>query len=261
MKRPFHLKLGLRTLVPSTFLALAALAVPVTAGCGAGSPDENERVAQGSVSMPLVTTTNGNVYRLNNAWILICGFQCTSLTSSDDPNETKLSAQLETGTYQANLQSWTLEKRDADGVFHPVQATLISNPWPSFQIYDGATTTVSFQFQTDGVIVTVGEGSVNVTVDVTETPPVCTALGSECGEGSWCPPPELTGTFPACLLAGSIEVGQPCSDPTSCVANASCFDIGSGPVCLALCPASEFGLPCPSGGACEPAGNEFGICR
>jgi hypothetical protein len=235
--------------------------VPLAAGCGSeASRGADERADQGEVSLPLVTTTNGSVYRLN-VFLALCGMECTFLSSSDDPNETAITALLNTGTYNASLQFWSLEKRADDGSFLPVQATLLSSPFSSFQIFNGTTTTLSYQFKTDGITVTVGRGSVKVVADVTETPPVCTAFGSECAEGSWCPPSELTGAFPACIAAGNLAIGAPCGDPASCGANASCFDVGTGAVCLALCAAAEFDQPCPSGGTCEPAGTTYGICR
>ncbi len=230
-------------------------------GCGDdGSRGAEERTDQGEVSLPLVTTTNGNVYRLN-AFLSLCGMECTFLSSSDDPDETALTALLRTGTYSASLQFWSLEKRGADGTFLPVQATLVSSPFSSLQVQNGTTTTLSYQFKTDGVTVTVGQGSLKVIAEVTETPPVCTPFGSECPEGSWCPPSELTGAFPACVPAGDLPLGAPCGDPTSCVANASCFDVGTAAVCLALCAAAEFDQPCASGGTCQPAGTTYGVCR
>jgi hypothetical protein len=143
-----------------------------------------------------------------------------------------------------------------------VQATLVSGPTSSFQVFNGTTTTISYRFQTEGTIVTVGQGAVDVTVDVTEVAPACTPFGADCAAGSWCAPSELTGSQLACITGGSVAPGELCTDVTSCVSGASCFELGSSPaVCVALCPSSELGQPCPSGGICEAAGTTYGLCR
>jgi hypothetical protein len=240
---------------------LLGIGTVVATGCVEQPEDRAAETGGGTVSVPLVTTTNGHVYRLSNAVVFIFGPYTTfTLTSSDDPNETVLSQALSTGRYQSFLQSWTLEKQGPDGAFHPVQATLISSP-SSFDVFNGATTTISYEFASDGSIIRIGSGNLQVAVNVTETSPVCTPFGAECGAGNWCPPTELTGTVPACYPAGSIEIGQPCDAPTSCIAGASCFDLGTAPICAALCSDSAFGESCASGGICEPRGVSYGVCR
>jgi hypothetical protein len=80
----------------------------------------------------------------------------------------------------------------------------------SFEILNGSTTTVSFQFETDGEIITMGSGGLAVAAKIDELAPICVPLGSDCGEGRWCPPAELTGAQLACRYAGAIEpVRQP----------------------------------------------------
>jgi hypothetical protein len=172
-----------------------------------------------------------------------------------------LRASLQSGSYFAGLSSWSLEKQRADGTFAPVQALLASSSFVTFAIENGTTTTISFKFQTDGIIVEIGRGDLVVDVDVEEVPPVCAPLGSGCADGAWCPPPELTGTAIACAVAGPVAVGEPCNAPTDCVANATCIDPGEGPVCAALCASSAFGVACDSGGTCEAAGMTYGVCR
>jgi hypothetical protein len=231
-------------------------------GCagGAGEDPVVEGVATGTVSVPLVTTVNDHVYRLSNALIYLFGpYGTVAVTSSDDPNETVLAQALQVGSYDPLLVSWTLERQAEDGSFQPVPATLIASP-SRFEIFNGTTTSISYQFETDGLPIPIGTGNLDVTVDVIERTPACTPLGTDCGEGSWCPPPELTGSAPACFAAGTLEVGQPCNGPTACVANASCFDFGTAPICAALCAPGDFGGPCSSGGICQPAGTSYGVC-
>jgi hypothetical protein len=171
-----------------------------------------------------------------------------------------VSLPLLTGSYTAFLYNPMLLRDDGTGNFVPVEARLASSSVVSFQIYDGAKTTIAFAFETDGVIVQVGSGTLDVRVDVTEKPAICTPFGSECGQGAWCPPSGLTGLSRACVAAGSRGAGEPCQGPLDCAADSSCFDFGSGPVCADLCEVSEFGSACAADSECIPAGVDYGIC-
>jgi hypothetical protein len=211
-----------------------------------------------------VTETDGHRYRLRNAAVSISGPQFLQLASTDDPSETALSATLATGNYLAILFNWSLEQDDGTGAFHPVPATLVSGPVANFAVFNGATTTIGYRFQTDGVVVTVGAGQLRVTIAVDEVAPVCTPFAGDdgCGAGAWCPPAGLTGTQRACIAAGAGALGDPCAGPTDCGAYAACIDAGAGagPVCVALCPNSALGSSCPTGGICQPAAGDYGVC-
>jgi len=226
-----------------------------------GSDTVSEAAADGgTVSLPLIAEANGHRYRLANANVLVSG--PTSLWLSSNSEESELTATLPTGGYFAELfWGWTLERDDGSGNFSRVQATLVSSPYASFSIFQGTTTTVAFRFETDGVVVTVGAGDLRIAIDVGEIPAVCTPFGDECGPGAWCPPSGLTRMPRACFGEGTVPVGEACSSPSECVANASCFDLGAGPVCAELCPAAAFDGPCESGGTCIPSAEDYGVCR
>jgi hypothetical protein len=247
-------------LVGMAFVLTAGAAAPM--GCGSEPGTAGRAADLGTIALPLVTQTQGHTYRLSNVFISISGPQFAQLFSSTDPNETSLSTTLQTGGYSAFLFfGWTLERDDGTGNFTAVAATLVSNPVVNFTIFNGATSSVSYQFETDGVIVMVGAGQLKVTASVNEIAAVCTPFGTDCPEGSWCPPTALTGSRRACIAAGTTALGQPCAGPADCVGNASCFDLGTGPVCAALCPAGDFDAACASGGTCQPAGPDYGVCR
>lgn len=241
-----------------------ALAIPACSGSGSGKSVSTE--STGTFSLPLSTVANGATYQLVNATIEIFSesgfFFDTYLSSGPEGGSTDLSTSLQAGSYDASLFSgWTLERQDAHGNFEPVTATLTSSSFVPFSIYNGTTTTVTYTFQTDAVTVVVGSGNLNVAIDVNTTDAACTPLGSDCASGSWCPPASLTGADLTCVPAGSVAVGQPCTGPSECVANASCFEIGdAGTLCAALCPSSGFDLPCDSGGTCQAATSDYGIC-
>jgi len=237
------------------------------AGCGgaeapAGSAGRPSAGEIGAVSLPLVTESGGHRYRLRDTFIGISGPQYLQLASSDDPAETALSATLQTGSYYAALYSWRLERDDGAGQFLPVQAILMSPSVASFSILNGATTTLRFRFSTDGVIVEVGSGDLRVAVAVDEVPPVCTpfAVDDGCAPGNWCPPSGLTGLPRACISTGTIELGLPCLGAMDCVAGAACIEQSAGPVCTALCPTSDVGSACPSGGTCLTGAVDYGVC-
>ena len=97
-------------LVSSTLVSFAcSFAVGCSSGSGAESSEQVAQVATGTATLPLVTTANGNTYRLSNASVLVCGSGCSYLSGSDDPDETMLSVVLSTGYYQASLQYYSLQ--------------------------------------------------------------------------------------------------------------------------------------------------------
>ena len=251
----------------ATILACTAAAAVLAQACaGAGGADTPTGPAgdeTGRVSLPLLSVVGDHTYRLNNVYIVIYGPQFAQLFSNDSATETTLDATLQTGSYQAFLQSWRLERADSAGVFQPVDASLVSSSVVSFAIATGTTSTVVYEFRSDGVIVKVGAGFLKVKADVDEIAAVCTPFGADCAEGTWCPPTGLTGMRRSCVSVGSIALGQPCASPFDCVADAACFDLGGdvGSVCAALCPASSFGAACASGGTCQAVDDEYGVCR
>jgi hypothetical protein len=248
------------TIVRFAAAALAVASVTQLAACGSNhSRSGGEAVATGSVSLPLQTVSNGITFRLENVELFVEGPTFQSVFD-ENPSESVITTSLPTGNYTAFLEDYQLTRDDGTGNFEPVTATLVSSFDQEFSIYNGTTTTLVFTFQTDGVIVTVGAGTLDVTATVNVVPAVCTPFGTDCPAGTWCPSAELTGAARACVPAGPVPVGQACNGPSDCTANASCFDFGSGPTCAALCPASGFNALCPGGGTCIPAGSDFGIC-
>ncbi|HET7545113.1 MAG TPA: hypothetical protein VFK05_34850 [Polyangiaceae bacterium] len=239
--------------------AFLCCAAGTLAGCSA-TPNARETVEQsGTLSLPLSVSVGDHLYRFRyfQAYVYPYG---AFLSASGDPSETVLKAQLPTGHYQLSLWNWALDRDDGLGNFVPVQADLVSSSSVNFEVLNGSTTTVSYQFETDGQIITVGAGSLNVAARISERAPVCAPLGTDCGEGQWCPPGELTGSPLACHYAGTVALGATCSSPFDCVANSSCIDFGAGPVCAALCSSADLDSTCPDGGTCTAAGRDYGVC-
>jgi hypothetical protein len=234
-------------------------AAVLTGGCSTDAASESEEDASstGTFNLPLITQTDGHTYRLQGYLYLEGPFNAYIDISAESEI---VSTSLPTGAYNAYLYGPRLERDDGTGRFVPVDATLMSSSVVPFQIFNQTTTTVSFQFETDGQLVTVGAGQLYVDVDVVERPPICTLLGSDCASGAWCAPSELTGRPLACVGEGPVAEGESCDSPLDCSANTSCFDFGSGPLCTRLCLQSEFEQTCSSGGTCMPQGLEYGVC-
>jgi hypothetical protein len=206
-------------------------------------------------------------YRLVDADIAIQstgsgGFFDTYLTTGADGGG-DLTATLPTGNYAAYLETWSLQVEDASGNFQPVVATVVSSTYQYFTIYNDSSTTITFTFKTDGVIVVVGSGTLSVGIDVNTPDAACTPLGSDCGAGFWCPPATLTGADLTCVPAGTVAVGQPCASPADCVANATCTAVvdGGAAVCTALCSSDIFTHPCAGGGTCNSVTSDYGLCE
>jgi hypothetical protein len=234
------------------------LGAAVASGCGTetGSAAET-RAATGTFSVPLVSETGGHRYRVQG-YLYVYGPTWTSFDINGDVE--RVSTSLPAGDYTAYLYGLTLSRDDGSGNFVPVEAQLTSSSSIPFRIFNGTTTTISIQFETDGHRVTVGAGNLDVDLDVEEVAGICTLLGDDCTSETWCAPPELTGRALACIGAGSKSEGAPCTSPLECAANTSCFDFGMGPVCTRLCLSSDFGELCDSGGTCTEQGTEYGVC-
>jgi len=243
-------------------VVLVACAGVGTPGCSqssdAGGSAETAQ-DRGTLQLALTASAGGHVYRFSNFQVWLYP-DYRYLESNGDPGEQVLTTELRTGQHQAWLQSYSIERDDGTGTFAPVEATLVSSYVVSFEVLNGSSTSISFQFETDGQIVTMGAGTLSVVAEVNERAPVCEPLGSTCGEGAWCPPTGLTGAPLACRGAGATAVGESCASPNDCVANATCVDLGAGAVCAALCLSGSFGSSCDSGGICNAVRADYGLC-
>lgn len=249
----------IRSLLCKALFAICLVPCGILSACGS-APHSEQSAQTGKFSMPLLATAGTHTYRLQGA-LYVSGpsYQFFDLGS----DASVVSANLPTGSYGASLYSWTLTRDDGSAQFVPVSAALVSSSVAWFSIFNQTTTTISFQFETDGQIVTVGAGQLNVAISVHESPLVCTPLGTGCPDQSWCAPTELTGAPLQCISSGSVAIGAGCTGPNDCVQNSSCFDLaaGSGPVCLQLCTSAQFDQPCGTAGLCTPRGNAYGVCE
>jgi hypothetical protein len=135
--------------------------------CRSGGDGGGGVQATGVLQMALTASAEGHTYRLRHATFAITGTSSATLDSEAQPDATSLTATLATGAYSIELApGWSLERLDAAGPV-TVAATLTSPNPTTFAIATGATTTVAYQFATDGATVSFGQGALEVTIGVT----------------------------------------------------------------------------------------------
>lgn len=247
-------------------LAFGALSM---AGCASDASDHGSEHGEnvGTLALSLTGQTNGTTYRLRNAIFDITGPTNVSLSSETDPNAAILAATLSTGGYSINLESgWSLEKVTPMGA-QTVNASLVSANPTSFMIGSGATASVVFQFSTDGTIVQIGTGRVEVSISVTETgqqgcdPLLQTGcpMGQKCYFGGG-----MDGLTGQC--ANPVDTkppGQPCMFQNECATPGLCGSPdGTNIECIAACALNGMGPSCTAPQVCAEAGlgGNIGAC-
>jgi hypothetical protein len=172
------------SMLRSTALFIAA----ALAGCVAPDADDSS----GQIDLALVGQAgDGSTYRLRDASITVTGPAGTlSFATEDDPDRTAITQRLAAGTYALELGgSWRLER--LDGITATaVTATLLSSNPQGFTISAEALTRVALRFGVPGGEVQLGEGDLEIGVDVDVLPepqvqaiiPGATAIGV--GEGN-----------------------------------------------------------------------------
>lgn len=231
------------------------------AGCASNAGDHGSEHGEnvGTLALALTGQTNGTTYRLRNAIFDITGPTTLSLSSETDPNSAILAATLATGGYSINLESgWSLEKVTPMGA-QTVSASLVSPNPTSFMIGSGSTASVVFQFSTDGTIVQIGTGRVEISISVMETGALgCDLLAQTgCQMGQHCyfggGADGLTGQ---CANAFDTKApGQPCMAQNECATPGLCgTPDGVNVQCIATCALNGMGPSCPAGTVCLDSG-------
>jgi hypothetical protein len=249
-----------------TMLGVAPFAA--VAACSADGMQQGEQT--GTVRMSLTSTTGATVYRLRNAMFDIAGPVSATLDGEVDPNVTVLTVSLPAGTYTSTLRAgWVLQQLDSTGQYVDVEATLISDNPATVEILGGGTRNLVYQFQTNGTIVTIGDGTLAISISVLATGSggsgstgACTPfISGTCPAGDWCGVIDTSGTT-ACIPIGPLTVGSACDGTVNCVQNALCAATGTGAAqCTEVCSLTDPTLaPC-STGTCQDAGIPGeGIC-
>jgi hypothetical protein len=156
-------------------LGWSTLLITAAVGCGEGAPRRNE---MGNLALPLGTEVNGVAYRLTDFVFVVDGPSTFSISSPHD--EPILVRELPAGDYQVELlDGWRMEREVSSG-FERIDAALTSaNPLP-VTIDGGATTRAVFSFDTDGLPIHFGPGSLEIQLDISDSsnPPPSTVEGN-----------------------------------------------------------------------------------
>ena len=205
-------------------MAFGAL-VPALDACSSG--DQTDQYALGTVRLNLTGSSNtGTTYRLRNATFVVTGPVQVTLSSETDVNAPSIKAELPAGSYVINLNAnWSLEK-SVNGTFVPVKAALASANPIGFQITDQGVTGVAFQFNAGDDVVALGDGTLDLTIDINDGAGGSGQGGS--GQGG---------------SAGSGQVGTPCAQNAQCMSGLChhnlCTPLDPG-ACLGSCSTNCF---------------------
>jgi hypothetical protein len=261
--------IAMKSLFFAVLLGCATIGAAV--GCTIqAAPDETQtpEAGVGTVSLDLRgTAPNGNVYRLRNASFAISTNPPITL-SSDGANldAPVISTQLAVGNYTATLANGWILERQTGTTFGQVNATLVSSASQMFGIVANQTTSLNFQFSTNGQVVNVGNGTLNITVGITETdggtPQACQLFVNppNCPASQWCAPAPNNQPGGVCTQPGTAPVGGMCTATLTCVANAVCTNPNGG-LCRQICQLGN-AMACPNGLQCvASASMTFGLCQ
>jgi hypothetical protein len=256
----------LSRLMMGLVLAAGAGTLSLT-GCASHDDARGEQEGSyGTVVLSLTGQTNGTTYRLRQAVFEVTGPTNTTLNSESDPNGAVLAATLSTGGYLIALQSgWFLERLNGMTA-EPVDATLVSANPQMFGISSAATSTVLFRFETDGTIIDIGTGQLEVAIEVNETTgtvecDIVNQTGCPMGEACYFGGGD-DGLTPICAAVGMSPPGSVCEFQNSCAPGAFCGSLdGENVTCIQICSASGMGPSCPAGQACAGLGiGDVGGC-
>lgn len=201
----------------------AVLGLGALSGCGDGDDATFLGGAPplGKLRIPLdATGSSGAEYQLSASLRVSGPREETRLLSGAGP---ALEVALASGSYQALLlDPWQLSRIEVDGP-RPVEAVLLSENPASLQIEPEATTQLVLRFRVEGgELVSGGEGALEVSVAVEDTPPgggACDAAGS-CLEPLLDSALVALGSAPGCLPAQALSTPlgnlQVCDDGAVC---------------------------------------------
>jgi hypothetical protein len=186
------------------------------------------------------------------------GSGVATLDSDLDPDAAQLEVELVAGPYRSQLESgWLLQRIEDDGSAVTVNAALLTpNPTP-FEIRSDRTTELNYTFSTEQGSVTLGEGQLVVTLDVTDMPiPIeCSPLNTfgGCPSGQVCLlAGDTGGTY--CASPGTLPVGSECSSE-QCVPGSQCLAVDADDPARRTC--TQFGCNCISVGSRDES---LGVC-
>jgi hypothetical protein len=166
----------------STFASIGVLGISLAGFMSACSGDRDRQgpaapsdavVETGTLNLALTARgESGALYRLRDAFFQVNDepfnfFQ--QLSTENDPAATTLETNVPAGDFLITLfGGFSLERVNADGTTARVQSTLLSPSTQSFHIEPNEETFVTYQFETNGEVVSFGQGRLIIDIGVTE---------------------------------------------------------------------------------------------
>jgi hypothetical protein len=119
-------------------------------------------------------SASGVVYRLRDATLTVDDegpAPAVVYRTEDDPGRPVISDVLDAGAYRLAIEpGWRLERVAADGTATAIGATMLSANPQLFSITADATTRVALRFRAEGDVVELGDGDLEVVLEVEDTP-------------------------------------------------------------------------------------------
>ena len=167
---------------------LAAAGIAQGIGCQTGSTNQ-QQAPYGTVRLPLTATVGANNYVLSGTFVITNSTGVTTTLSSTSASAAAtLVTTLGVGQYTITLlPGWQLSIVSSSGTTSPIAATLLSPATQSVNITNQQNTTVTYQFNSNGVVIQTGQGQLTVQLGVTENAGGATSAGgssSTAGGGS-----------------------------------------------------------------------------
>jgi hypothetical protein len=163
-------------LVAVAMLAAASLSQAV--GCGSTAANQSQS-GVGVVRLPLTASVGANNYVLSGTFVITNSTGVTTtLSTSASQTAATLMTTLAVGQYTVTLlPGWQLSLVAANGTTTPITASLISPVTQSVTITNQQNTIVTYQFNSNGTVIQLGQGQMTIQIGVTESAGGATSAG------------------------------------------------------------------------------------
>jgi hypothetical protein len=232
---------------------LATVGIAQGIGCETGKTNQQQS-PYGTVRLPLTATVGANNYVLSGTFVITNSTGVTTtLSSTSASTAATLVTTLGVGQYTITLlPGWQLSIVSASGTTSPIAATLISPATQSVNITNQQNTIVTYQFNSNGVVIETGQGQMTVQIGVTENAGGTTSAGGSSSTAGGASNTGGTATSTGGLTStGGQSSSGVCNSPNQ-TCNGACVNLSTDTANCGSCGHScGSGATC-SGGQCQP---------
>jgi hypothetical protein len=165
---------------------VGVVALLTIAGC-VSEPLSEQKPSVGIAKLALTgSSTSGAIYRLRDGVIELNGPESKVVSTERDLDASSILVTLIAGDYEADLKVlWYLEKFDPTSMTWGRVAADLLTPLPlSFFVIEDSTTGIVFEFRSDGEIIEMKPGEVNITIAVDDSPRPATNCREVCRDAA-----------------------------------------------------------------------------